>query len=631
GLFKQTFTDGFQTEEGDDWQKWGDPWGIERTDEAEQVDFADFSVLAVPFDTPVIGYKNGVVNTLRLWESRPLKCFDFGAFDSMQGEKIAKDNFKAEQITDVLYPNDNTEEGKLLRLRQQYFMVSASLKSIIKDMKRNGVSLEKLPTRRVFQLNDTHPVLAIPELIRLLMAEGIKFAKAFDICRRAFNFTNHTILGEALERWQGKMVRAILPEIWEICKKIQKKAEKELGDDNLFIIKDDVVYMANLAIFVGFKVNGVAEIHTSILKESTFKDWYGVYPEKFVNITNGITPRRWFLLNNPKMAKEITDRIGDGWHTNLEEISKIKPYIHDEGFRKAFVEIKRENKRRLADYIYENEGIRIPEHFIFDIQIKRLHEYKRQLMNAFGILYTYFGIKDGSIKDFKPTAYIFGAKSAPGYYMAKAIIKYINEIAKLINSDAEVADKMKVVFVHNYNVSYAEKLVCAADISEQISLAGMEASGTGNMKFMLNGTVTLGTLDGANVEICQEAGIDNNYIFGATVDEVAALRGSYSPKAIIEGDPLIKRVVSTLIDGTFNDNGTGVLESIYLNLTEGYSPDYFMVLNDLRSFIDKRAELCRDFGSEEFTTKCLENMANAGKFTSDRSVKEYAEIIWRVK
>jgi starch phosphorylase len=330
------------------------------------------------------------------------------------------------------------------------------------------------------------------------------------------------------------------------------------------------------------------------------------------------------------MAKEINLRIGEDWHTNLPEIAKIKPYIHDQQFRTAFTQIKQENKRKLAEYILKHEGIEIPEHFIFDIQIKRLHEYKRQLMNAFGILYTYFGLKDGSIKDFKPTAYIFGAKSAPGYYMAKAIIKYINEIAKLINSDEEVADKMKVVFVQNYNVSYAEKLVCAADISEQISLAGMEASGTGNMKFMLNGTVTLGTLDGANVEICEEAGIENNYIFGATVEQVKELRNKYDPKAIIESDPKIKRVVNTLIDGHFNDNGTGVLKNLYLNLTEGYNPDYFMMLNDLKSFISKREELCKDFGSEEFTTKCLINMASAGKFSSDRSVKEYAEIIWKV-
>ena len=634
GLFKQSFQDGFQHEEGDDWLKWGDPWSVRKESDRVKVDFADMSVFAVPYDMPVIGYKNGVVNTLRLWQSEPVEEFRFKVFDDMQGEKTAKENFEATQITAVLYPNDNTEEGKLLRLRQQYFMVSASMQDILKKQKEGGRCLTKLAESRVLQLNDTHPVLAIPELIRLLEKEGVSFEEAFETARKVFNFTNHTIMGEALERWNGAMVRKILPEIWAVIEKLQERLEKEKlnkkGENKYFIVKDDVVHMANLAIYTGSKVNGVAEIHTEILKADTFKDWYKLYPEKFVNVTNGITPRRWFLLNNPKMAAEITKRIGNGWQTELPELAKIGAYVHDKAFRKAFTEIKNENKRKLAAYIKEHENVDIPEHFIFDVQIKRLHEYKRQLLNALSILYIYNGLKSGEIKNFKPTAFIFGAKSAPGYYNAKAIIKFINEIAKKINADEEVADKMKVVFVQNYNVSYAEKIVCASDISEQISMAGMEASGTGNMKFMLNGTVTLGTMDGANVEICEEAGEENNYVFGATVEEVVDVKKKYDPVAILKNDPALKQVVNSLVDGTFDDGDTGVLQAIYDSLTKGERADYYLVLYDFADYIRAKLQLNADYGSEEFVTKCLINMASAGKFSSDRSVKEYAKTIWEL-
>lgn len=630
GLFKQRFEEGFQKEYADDWTAWGDPWSIRKENEKVKVDFADYSVYAVPYDMPVIGYHSDTVNTLRLFQSEPITPFDFALFDKMQGEETASKNFRATQITAVLYPNDNTDEGKILRLRQQYFLVSASLQSILKAQKEKGDSLAKLDENYVLQLNDTHPTLAIPELIRLLEKEGLSFDEAFALCKKTFCFTNHTIMGEALEKWQGEMLKEILPDIWEIIQKIQAQAEKEgLDKEENYIVKDGVVHMANLAVFTAKKVNGVAKLHTEILKADTFSNWQKIYPEKIVNVTNGITPRRWFLLNNPDMAAEITARIGEGWKTDLPQISKIKEYIQEENFRRRFVEIKQANKRRLAAYIAKKEGVILPERFIFDIQVKRLHEYKRQLMNAFSAVAIYQALKRKEIKNFKPMAFIFGAKAAPGYYMAKSIIKYINEIAKKINADASVADKLRVVFVQNYNVSYAEKIVCAADISEQISMAGMEASGTGNMKFMLNGTVTLGTLDGANVEICEEAGRGNNYIFGATVDEVAAVKKAYAPQKLLDNNTALKGAVETLIDGTFPDE-TGALKNIYESLLKGNEPDRYLVLYDFDEYLQAKLKLNADYGSEEFITKCLWNMASAGKFSADRSVEEYARNIWEV-
>ncbi len=630
GLFKQRFQDGFQHEEADDWLSWGDPWSVRKEAECMRIDFADFSVLAVPYDMPVIGYKNGVVNTLRLFQSEPLKKFDFTAFDEMRGEETALANFNATQITDVLYPNDNTDEGKLLRLRQQYFLVSAALQDMLKKQKDGGMSALKLYERRILQLNDTHPTLAIPELIRLLQKEGATFDEAFETCQKTFCFTNHTILGEALEKWRGEMVKSILPEIWEILEKIQLRAEKEGIDcKNCAIVKDGTTHMANLAIYVCNRVNGVAKLHTEILKKDTFRDWYARYPEKFVNVTNGITPRRWFLLNNPKMAAEITARIGDAWQTDLSKLSAIEAHINEKAFRRRFIEIKQENKRRLSAYILRNEGVELPENFIFDVQVKRMHEYKRQLLNALSVLYIYNGLKAGTIADFKPTAFIFGAKSAPGYYTAKAIIKFINEIAAKVNADGETNDRLRAVFVQNYNVSYAEKIVCAADVSEQISTAGMEASGTGNMKFMLNGTVTLGTLDGANVEICEEAGKENNYIFGATVDEVFKIRRAYSPKKILENNPALERTVESLVDGTFPDS-SGALSALHDSLLSGAEADKYLVLYDFEDYLRAKLKLNEDYGGEAFLDKCLQNMAHAGKFSADRSVKEYAKHVWKL-
>lgn len=627
GLFRQTFVDGYQHEAGDDWTKWGDPWSVRVERDAVVVSFADQKVRAVPYDMPIFGYRNGVVNTLRLWQSEPMEAFDFNAFNEMKGEQTAQNNFLATKITDVLYPNDNTMVGKILRLRQQYFMVSASLQDILRAYKAKGKDLKDLDQSYCFQLNDTHPVIAIPELLRLLEGEGLSFEEAFVVCTKCFNFTNHTIMAEALEKWDALALSDILPEVFGEIVKCQQKLESEEDGARFFIIRDNVVHMANLAIYVSSHVNGVAEIHTNILKTDTFKNWYERFPEKFVNITNGVTPRRWLLLNNPKMAREIDLRIGTDWHTDLPKIKELQSHIDD--MLPVFSKIKRENKEKLAAYIKEHEGVEISPDFIFDVQVKRLHEYKRQLLNAFSILYFYYAIKDGEITDFPPTAFIFGAKAAPGYYNAKGIIKYINEIAKLVNSDEEVSQVMKVVFVQNYNVSYAEKIVCAADVSEQISLAGMEASGTSNMKFMLNGTVTLGTLDGANVEICEEAGKENNYIFGATVEEVAAVKQFYCPREIVETNPKIKRVLETLVNGTFPDE-KGMLRKLYDSLMTDYNPDRYLVLYDFADYVRVKEDLLRDYGTEEFDRKCLVNMANAGKFSADRSVTDYKNLIWKI-
>jgi len=590
------------------------------------VRFADQTVRAVPYDMPIFGYRNGVINTLRLWSSEPMNGFDFAAFNEMHGEQTAQANFLATKITDVLYPNDNTMVGKILRLRQQYFMVSASLQDILRKEKAKGKNLKELWKDYCFQLNDTHPVIAIPELLRLLEAEGFSFEEAFVVCSRCFNFTNHTIMAEALEKWDALALSDILPDVYKEIVKCQQRLESE-GDGRVFIIRDNVVHMANLAVYVAAKVNGVAEIHTGILKAQTFHDWYERTPDKFVNITNGITPRRWLLLNNPKLAGEIDARIGTAWHTDLDKLKDLTPHL--DGLQPVFSAIKKENKQKLAREIELREGIRISPDFIFDVQVKRLHEYKRQLLNAFSILYFYYAIKDGEITDFPPTVFLFGAKAAPGYYNAKGIIKYINEIAKLVNSDETVAPFMKVVFVQNYNVSYAEKIVCAADVSEQISLAGMEASGTSNMKFMLNGTVTLGTLDGANVEICEEAGRENNYIFGATVEEVAAIRKYYCPREIMEGNSKVKRVVETLINGTFADE-KGMLRKLYESLTTDYGADRYLVLYDFADYVRVKEELLRDYGTAEFDRKCLVNLAHAGKFSADRSVSDYNRLIWKL-
>lgn len=630
GLFRQEFVDGFQRERADDWQRCGDPWSYRREEDSVIVHFSDYDVLAVPFDTPIIGYGGKTINTLRLWQSELPEGFDFASFDRMETDKLAKHRMRCESICYVLYPNDSTDEGRLLRLRQEYFFTSASIQDIVRKHKAQGIAIKDLHKHITLQLNDTHPVFAVPEFIRLAMQEGESFEDAFVLARSVFNFTNHTILGEALERWDMARIKKFLPDIADVLLKMQERIEREFPDGKLFLVKDDTVHMANVAIYSGSKVNGVAALHTEILKENTFRDWYNVYPERFLNVTNGVTPRRWLALCNPELSALITEKIGDGWQDNLERLKGFEICADDSDVRREFAKIKHLKKSQLSEHIYKKEGILLPPEFIFDVQVKRLHEYKRQLLNAFSILYYYFRIKEGKELNFKPTAFIFGAKAAPAYYNAKAIIKFIHSISKLVNNDPEVNDKLRVVFVSDYNVSYAEKIMPAADVSEQISMAGMEASGTGNMKLMLNGTVTLGTMDGANVEICEEAGRENQYIFGATVEEVKRVKQNYDPRAIYESDEELRRIVDTLDDGTFDDADTGMLKALKESLFGGWSADHYLVLHDFRDYIRAKDEFNRDYGSEEFFSKCIRNTANGGKFSSDRSILDYAKHVWGV-
>ncbi len=639
GLFKQTFTNGFQTESADDWQRFGDPWSRRRDTHEVLVHFSDSTVRAVPYDMPIIGYHTDNIGTLRLWQSEAVQDFDFEKFNNQEYAVAVLEKNAVEDITRVLYPNDTTTAGKRLRLKQQYFLSSASLQDLMFRFKRENRPIEEFCELVSIQLNDTHPTVSIPELMRLLMLEGLSFDEAFEITRKTFSYTNHTVMQEALEKWDVALFRDLLPEIYDIIWHINTKLcgeimAKGLDCEPYAIVSNNIIRMANLAVYASSYVNGVAEIHTQILKDDVLKIWYQVYPERFQNKTNGITQRRWLGLCNPELSKYITERIGGGWITDLEQLKGLKAFMSDADVDE-FIEVKREKKRQLRKLILEREGVDLPEHFCFDVQVKRMHEYKRQILNAFAILDIYFGIKDGRIKNFTPTAFIFGAKAAPGYLRAKAIIKFINEIAKKINNDPDVRDLMRVVFVHNYNCSYAEHIIPAADISEQISPAGTEASGTGNMKLMLNGAVTLGTFDGANVEIVQEAGEENNYVFGYSVDDLNALRPHYNPKAIYDYEPRVRRVVDTLIDGTFYDNDTGVFADLHRSLLFGngwQKPDYYFVLQELLPYIDRKMDALNDYKDiRAFTRKCIVNTASAGKFSSDRTIRQYADEIWHIK
>lgn len=645
GLFKQSIVDGFQCEEADNWTKYGDPWSVRKDIDSVEIHYADQTVIAVPYDMPIISYKGANVGTLRLWQSEPVNEFDFNTFNNQDYLKASKEKVFAEDISRVLYPNDDTREGKKLRLKQQYFFSSASLTDIIKKHKARFGTVENLADYVTIQLNDTHPVISVPELIRQLMDyEGVSFEKSFEIAQKVFNYTNHTIMPEALEKWECSLIEEILPRVFEIIIQINEKFVSDMYVKNIDkdtinkikIIQGNLVHMANIATYCSSYVNGVAEIHTQILKDNTLADWYKIYPERFQNKTNGITQRRWLALCNRELSSLLTEKLGsEDWVSNLDELKKLIPLKDDEETIDRYIQIKDIKKKQLADFIMQKEGISINPNTIFDIQIKRLHEYKRQLLNAFSILYIYFGIKDGSIKDFTPTTFIFGAKSAPGYRRAKGIIKYINEIAKLVANDKEVCDLIKVVFVSNYNVSYAEKLVAGADVSEQISTAGTEASGTGNMKLMLNGAVTLGTYDGANIEIVQEAGEENNYIFGARVEDLKSIMPNYDSRKLYAENKKIQRVVSTLIDGTVSDGGSGVFRELYFSLLDGaswHSPDNYYLLGDLESYVDAKLKVNKDYKDrKDFAKKCFMNTCNAGKFSSDRTIKDYADNIWHIK
>lgn len=646
GLFKQSIVDGFQREDIDDWTKYGDCWSVRCDEDTVLIEYSGQTVKAVPYDMPVFGCKTKNVGTLRLWQAEPVKEFDFDVFNRQNYLEASKEKIYAEDISRVLYPNDDTNEGKKLRLKQQYFFSCASLTDIIRKHKARFGSCDNLADYVTIQLNDTHPVISIPELIRQLVDnEGFTFEKALETAKKVFNYTNHTIMQEALEKWYCPLVEELLPRIYEIIIMINEALIADLYNlgvekkkiNSMKIIKGDLIHMADMAVYASSHTNGVAEIHTQILKDSVLADWYKIYPERFQNKTNGITQRRWIALCNMELSSLITELLGsDQWVVKLDELKKLAVYADDENILRRFIDIKKAKKVQLAEFIAAKEGVEIDSESIFDIQIKRLHEYKRQLLNAFSILYIYYGIKDGSIKDFTPTTFIFGAKSAPGYKRAKAIIKYINEIGRLVSSDPETKDLIKVVFVSNYNVSYAEKLVAAADISEQISTAGTEASGTGNMKLMLNGAVTLGTYDGANIEIVQEAGEENNYIFGAKVEELEKIVPEYDSRRLFAENDKIRRVVSSLIDGTVSDGGSGDFRELYTSLLDGaswHAPDHYYLLGDLESYVETKLRSNGDYGKDRlaFAKKQWLNMCNAGKFSSDRTIADYAENIWNIK
>lgn len=644
GIFEQKIVNGGQFEVADDWGAYEDPFAIKREDEKVMVKFGDQEVYAVPFDTPVVGYGGKTINTLRLFAAKPLHRFDFTDFNESRYTDAVSEANAAHNISRVLYPNDSTKEGKVLRLKQEYFFTSAALQDLLRGYKRKRLNLEDFHKYHAVQLNDTHPAVAVPELIRLLMKEGMDFEKAFDITIQTLAYTNHTILQEALEKWNIDLFKEVLPEVYPIIEMIQTRLEEEmkfkkLSQEAIAAISiinrpDHLINMAFLAIYGSHSTNGVAELHTKILKETELHRWFEIYPERFNNKTNGITQRRWLLKSNPELAAFITRLLGsDAWITDLSQLDHLKEFAEDENILQEFMAIKKQKKEQLAHYLQFNEGKSVDATSIFDVQVKRIHEYKRQLMNALHILDLYYRLKEGRAPECKRT-FIFGGKAAPGYFRAKGIIKFINEVANLINSDEDIRKILNVIFVENFNVSYGEKIYPAADISEQISTTGKEASGTGNMKFMLNGACTIGTLDGANVEIVEEAGIDNNFIFGLKPEEMATARSGYNPKDYLEKDPGLKRAVESLIDGTFADDGTGAFQDIYQSLVNGTDwqvADEYYILKDFAAYRDRHEAVCEAYLDElGFAKKCFLNMAGAGKFSSDRTINQYADEIWNI-
>ena len=641
GLFKQNIENGFQTECEDTWLKYGEVWSIRKDDETQIIKFSDMTVKAVPYDIPIIGYGTKNINTLRLWQCEALREFDFNLFNNQQYIEAVSARNKAEDISRVLYPNDTAEAGKILRLRQQYFFSSASMKDIIKKHKtKYGSDFSDFAKYNVAQLNDTHPTISILEFIRILVdEENVDFTTALGIAKEFFAYTNHTILAEALEKWDIRLIDRLFPRILQIAYAVDDALMNELrqkGYDegsiwNFRIVANDQMRMANLAIFVGRAVNGVAALHTEILKKHELNNWYNLYPNKFQNKTNGITPRRWLRLCNSELSAFITELLGtEEWVNKLDLLKGLEKYMDDDEVLERLMDIKHEKKVQLAAYIKQEEGIIVDPDSFFDIQIKRLHEYKRQLLNALYILDLYYRIKENPDLDIPKTTFIFGAKAFPGYRRAKGIVKFINEIANLIDSDEQASKKMKVVFVHNYRVSYAQKLFPGSDLSKQISTAGKEASGTGNMKFMLNATPTFGTYDGANIEIVQASGEENNYIFGLRVEDIEKIKHSYDPKAYYRDNPSIKRAVDTLINGTIDDGGTGYFEDLYNALLE--ERDQYYLLADFESFKQTEERVFEDYkDKKKWAKKCLANLANAGQFSSDRTIKQYADEIWYIK
>ena len=666
GMFKQKIRDGYQVEAPDNWLKDGNPFELRRPEYAKEVRFGGNirveydetgkthfvqenyeSVMAIPYDYPIVGYGNHIVNTLRIWDAEAIVDFQLDSFDRGDYHKAVEQENLAKNIVEVLYPNDNHIAGKELRLKQQYFFVSASIQAAITKFKKKHGDISKLPEKVTFQMNDTHPTVAVAELMRILLdEENLGWNEAWDITTKCCAYTNHTIMAEALEKWPIDLFSRLLPRIYQIIQEIDRRFVEQVraqypGNEEkvkkMAILMDGQVKMAHLAIVAGYSVNGVAKLHTEILKNQELKDFYQMMPEKFNNKTNGITQRRFLMHANPLLADWVTEKLGTKeWITDLSKMSGLKEWLDDEDALKEFMTIKFKNKERLAAYIKEHNGVEVDPRSIFDVQVKRLHEYKRQLLNILHVMYLYNQIKEHPEMSFYPKTYVFGAKASAGYIRAKEIIKLINSVADVINNDRSINGKLKVVFIEDYRVSNAELIFAAADISEQISTASKEASGTGNMKFMMNGAPTLGTMDGANVEIVDEVGIDNAFIFGLSADEVINYEqnGGYNPYDIYNNDPDIHRVVDQLVDGTYSNGDTEMYRDLYnslLNNQGGSRADMYFILKDFRSYADAQARAMEAYKDKEKWAKmALKNTACCGKFSADRTIQEYVDDIWHL-
>lgn len=646
GLFKQSIENGFQKEYPDSWMELPYPFTVRREDDKCLIHYSDRDVWAVPYDLPILGYDTDNINTIRLWKPESYEQFDFNLFNSQRFDDAVIERNRVTDIYRVLYPNDTSYDGKVLRVRQQYFFVSASLQSIIKQYEAvHGKDLANFSGFNKIQLNDTHPALAIPELMRILLDEkGLSWDAAWKICSETFAYTNHTTLAEALEKWDVSIFHYLFPRIMEIIGEIDRRFRIEMREKGLSSeeieylapIHDSKVHMAWMACYASFSINGVAEIHTQILKDDTLRDFHRLYPERFSCKTNGITPRRWLKVSNPKLADLLTELLGsESWLTDLKQLEKLMPYGKDASVRDRLDKIRKERKVILADYVKKRNGIILNPDMIFDVQVKRLHEYKRQLLNALTTLDLYFRLKDDPDLDFPPVCFIFGAKAAPGYFRAKAIIKFINEVANMINHDPICKDKLSMHFLPNFNVTLAEQIFPASDISEQISTAGKEASGTGNMKFMLNGAITLGTKDGANIEILEQVGEENCFMFGPDPADFPATLDFYNSRWQYENIPGLKRAIDALVDGTLDDAGTGMFRDIYNGLLQGSSwskADVFYVLGDFADYRKRREDIHEAYTKrEEWLTMSWVNICKSGKFSSDRTISEYAKDIWQIK
>ncbi|MBO6015869.1 MAG: glycogen/starch/alpha-glucan phosphorylase, partial [Lachnospiraceae bacterium] len=665
GMFKQEIRNGYQVEVPDNWLVDGNPFELRRPEYAKIVKFGGYvtvhrdehgrdifeqedyqSVQAIPYDLPIVGYGNGIVNTLRIWDAQPVECFKLDDFDKGDYRKAVEQENLAKNIVEVLYPNDNHYAGKELRLKQQYFFISASVQEAVDKYMRKHADIRKFYEKVVFQLNDTHPTVAVAELMRILMDEyGLEWDEAWEVTTKTCAYTNHTIMAEALEKWPIELFSRLLPRIYQIIEEINRRFVLQIQQRypnsqekvrKMAIIYDGQVKMAHLAIVAGFSVNGVARLHTEILKNQELKDFYEMMPDKFNNKTNGITQRRFLLHGNPLLASWVTDHIGPEWITDLPKMKKLKVYADDEKAQQEFMNIKYQNKVRLARYILEHNGIEVDPRSIFDVQVKRLHEYKRQLLNILHIMYLYNELKEHPDMDFYPRTFIFGAKAAAGYRNAKLTIKLINSVADVVNNDPTIDGKIKIVFIENYRVSNAEWIFAAADVSEQISTASKEASGTGNMKFMLNGALTLGTMDGANVEIVEEVGEEHAFIFGLSSDEVIRYEnfGGYDPMEIFNNDEGIRKVLMQLINGTYAPNDPEKFRDLYnslLNTLSTSKADTYFILKDFRSYAEAQKRVEEAYKDEKKWAKsAILNVAMSGKFTSDRTIQEYVNEIWEL-